>query len=52
MSVRQSSPGGWLNLDERRLVVPPPALLVAMNSLEKSGDFVVLPSSIKAREPR
>lgn len=49
LSARVTSAGGWLNLAERKLVVPPPALLSAMNSLEKTSDFVVMPSSIKAR---
>ena len=49
LSARVTSAGGWLNLDERRLTVPPPALLAAMNSLEKTADFVTLPSSVKAR---
>jgi acyl-CoA thioester hydrolase len=49
LAARVSSAGGWLNLDERKLVVPPPKLLAAMNSLEKTSDFMVLPSSIKAR---
>ena len=49
LSARVSSAGGWLHLDERRLIVPPPALLDAMNLLEKTSDFVELPSSIKAR---
>jgi acyl-CoA thioester hydrolase len=49
LSARVTSAGGWLNLDERKLVVPPPSLLSAMNLLEKTGDFIVLPSSIKAR---
>jgi len=49
LSARVTSAGGWLNLVERKLVVPPPALLSAMNSLEKTSDFTVLPSSIKAR---
>jgi acyl-CoA thioester hydrolase len=49
LSARVTSAGGWLNLAERKLMVPPPALLSAMNALEKTGDFVVLPSSIKAR---
>ena len=30
-------------------MAPPPALLSAMNLLEKTSDFVVLPSSIKTR---
>lgn len=49
LSARVTSAGGWMSLAERRLVVPPPALLAAMNSLERTGDFVVLPSSIKPR---
>jgi len=49
LSARVTSTGGWLNLAERKLVVPPPTLLSVMNSLEKTGDFMVLPSSIKAR---
>ena len=48
LSARVTSAGGWLNLDERKLVVPPPSLLSAMNLLEKTSDFIVLPSSIKA----
>lgn len=49
LSARVSSTGGWLNLAERKLVVPPSALLAAMNSLERTSSFIVLPSSIKAR---
>lgn len=48
LSARVTSAGGWLDLKERKLIVPPPALLSAMNSLDKSDDFVVMPSSIKA----
>jgi len=49
LSARITSAGGWLDLAERKLVAPPPALLSAMNSLEKTSDFTVLPSSIKPR---
>ncbi len=49
LSARVTSTGGWLDLTERRLIAPPLALLSAMNSLEKTSDFTVLPSSIKAR---
>lgn len=48
LSARIPSAGGWMNLDERKLVVRPPLLLSTMNLLEKTGDFVVLPSSIRA----
>jgi acyl-CoA thioester hydrolase len=46
LAGRVTSSGGWLHLDERKLIAPPPALLAAMNSLERTGDFVVLPSSL------
>lgn len=49
LSARVTSTGGWLDLSERKLIAPPPALLSAMNSLEKTSDFTVLPSSIKTR---
>jgi len=49
LSARVTSGGGWMDLDKRKLVAPPPALLAAMNSLTKTSDFVVLPSSIKRR---
>ena len=47
LAARVTSTGGWLHLVERKLIAPPPALHTAMNSLEKSDDFVILPSSIK-----
>jgi acyl-CoA thioester hydrolase len=49
LAARVTSTGGWLNLAERRLIAPPPALLAAMNLLERTEDFVVLPSSVSAR---
>ena len=47
LSARVSSTGGWLNLAERKLIAPPPALLAAMNALEKTSDFILLPSSVR-----
>lgn len=47
LSARVTSTGGWLNLDERRLVAPPPELVSTMNMLERTSDFSILPSSIK-----
>ncbi len=49
LSARVTSAGGWLNLDARKLIAPPPALLAAMNQLERTSDFLVLPSSIAPR---
>jgi acyl-CoA thioester hydrolase len=48
LAARVTSTGGWLDLIERKLIAPPPALLSAMNSLEKTSDFTVLPSSVHA----
>jgi acyl-CoA thioester hydrolase len=47
LAARVTSTGGWLDLNQRKLMAPPPALLAAMNLLEKTADFAVLPSSIK-----
>jgi acyl-CoA thioester hydrolase len=49
LAARVSSAGGWLNLDERKLIAPPPALLAAMNLLDRTSDFLVLPSSVSGR---
>ena len=49
LSARVTSSGGWLNLTERKLIAPPPPLLAAMNLLERTGDFAVLPSSGSGR---
>jgi acyl-CoA thioester hydrolase len=49
LAARIISTGGWLDLDARRLVAPPPALLAAMNALERTEDFQELPSSVKPR---
>lgn len=42
-----TSTGGWLNLAERRLSAPPPALLAALQRLAEGVDCEVLPSSLK-----
>ena len=47
LAARVTSTGGWLDLAARKLVVPPEALLKAMQSLTKTDDFQVLVSSIK-----
>jgi len=49
LAARVSSAGGWLNLDERKLIAPPPALLDAMNLLDRTSDFIALPSSVSGR---
>ncbi len=37
--ARLTSLGGWLDLKERRLTVPPPALIQALDSLARAEDF-------------
>jgi acyl-CoA thioester hydrolase len=38
-----------MDLAARKLIAPPPTLLSAKNALEKTTDFIELPSSIKRR---
>jgi acyl-CoA thioester hydrolase len=45
--ARIASQGGWLDLEARRLVVPPDALAAALRDLDRTEGFEVLPSSIK-----
>jgi acyl-CoA thioester hydrolase len=47
LAARVTSAGGWFDLNARRLIAPPPALFAAMESLDRTSDFVVLPSSIR-----
>ena len=47
LCARVTSSGGWLNLTARKLVSPPEALHNAMKSLQRTSDFVVLPSSVR-----
>lgn len=50
LAARVTSTGGFMDLDARKLVAPPPAVLAAYQSLPRTDDFVELPSSIKARQ--
>jgi acyl-CoA thioester hydrolase len=47
LCARVTTAGGWLDLSQRRLVTPPPALLATLQLLERIGDFVELPSSVR-----
>ena len=46
-AARITSIGGWLSLNERKLIAPPEAIKEAWNSLPKTEDFEILKSSIK-----
>lgn len=46
LAATVTSTGGWLHLDRRRLVAPPPALLAAVQRLPRSDDFHALDSSV------
>jgi acyl-CoA thioester hydrolase len=43
--ARVTSTGGWLDLEKRRLTVPPPDLQALQQQLERSEDYEVLRSS-------
>ena len=47
LAARVTSLGGWLDLAERRLIVPPPDLYEAMRTLTRDPGFLDLPSSLK-----
>jgi acyl-CoA thioester hydrolase len=47
LAARVTSIGGWLDLDARKLVVPPADMRAAMEGMERTTDFETLPSSIK-----
>jgi len=47
LSARVTSAGGWLDLTKRKLIAPPTDLFNAMNSLDRTEDFVELPSSVQ-----
>lgn len=50
LCARVTSAGGWLDLTARRLIAPPPPLLAAMQSLDRTPDFIDLPSSVVERD--
>ena len=49
LAARITSTGGFLDLDARKLVAPPPAVQAAYLSLPRTDDYLDLPSSVKVR---
>jgi len=47
LAARVTSTGGWMDLDRRKLIVPPPEMQEVLNAVLRTGDFEVLPTSIK-----
>ena len=47
LAARVTSTGGWLDLDGRKLIVPPELLRTALRMLDATTDYAVLPSSVK-----
>jgi acyl-CoA thioester hydrolase len=45
LAARVTSTVGWFDLEQRKLVAPPPALLDALQAMDRSEDFRELPSS-------
>jgi len=45
--ARLRTEGGWLDLQARRLVVPPDDVQAALGRLTRTADFAVLPPSVK-----
>jgi acyl-CoA thioester hydrolase len=49
LCARVTTTGGFLNLDERKIVAPPQSILAAYQSLPRTEGFAELPSSITKR---
>lgn len=47
LAARVTSLGGWLDLNQRKLIAPPMELLAAMRTLPRTDDYQDLPSSLK-----
>ena len=48
LAARVTSSGGWLDLEKRRLRVPPEKLARALLDLDRTEDFATLESTVKA----
>ena len=47
LAAQVTSVGGWLDLNTRKLIIPPEKIQLMMNNLVKSDDYEELHSSIK-----
>ena len=47
LAARITSTGGWLDLTDRKLILPPEPIFKAMQMLSATDDFQMLASSIK-----
>ena len=47
LAAKVTSLGGWLDLANRKLIIPPEGLLAALRSQPRTSNFQVLSSSIK-----
>jgi acyl-CoA thioester hydrolase len=46
LAARVDSTGGWMDLNTRKLILPPPELLEALGGLHRAEDFKELKSSV------
>lgn len=47
LAARVTSVSGWLDLQQRKLICPPPLLLAAIQKLERADDFETLSGSVR-----
>jgi len=47
VAARVRTEGGWLDLEARKLIAPPPEILMALQRLTRSDDFEELQSSLR-----
>ena len=47
VAARVRTEGGWLDLEARKLIAPPPEIMTALQRLSRSDDFEELQSSLR-----
>jgi acyl-CoA thioester hydrolase len=47
VAARVRTEGGWLDLEARKLIAPPPEIMAALQRLSRSDDFEELQSSLR-----
>jgi len=47
VAARVRTEGGWLDLEARKLIAPPPEIMTALQRLPRSDDFEELQSSLR-----
>ena len=47
LAAQVTSTGGWMDLNARKIIVPPEPMQAAVRALARTEDFAILPSSVR-----